>query len=116
MTDYYSLAKRARACRHFRWASGMWMVHAEARLSCKPGWAQTQAFEAYFPGELPCLRDTPTVALVLEQARFAHQQRLGVVYVNGAWTVCYFYGETRVDVATGETEAEAVVAALEVAP
>lgn len=116
MTDFYALGNRARACRHFKWASGMWMLKAEARLSCKPGWAQTPAFDVYFPNELPCLRDTPTVAIILEQARFAHQKRLGVVYVNGAWTVCYFVGEARVDVATGNTEAEAVVAALEVAP
>jgi hypothetical protein len=93
----------------------MWMLHAKARLSCKPGWAQTPAFDAYFPNELPCLRDTPTVALLLEQARFAHQKRLCSIHIHGRWLVCHFDGDTRVDVAEGSSEAEAVVAALEVA-
>jgi len=114
MIDNIELGKRAVACRHFQWRSGMWLYFAEARLSCKPGWQSTSAFRVMYGSDIPRLDDTGTRAMLLEAVRDAFEKPLSTIYTNGQWVVGMVNPE-RTIIATGATEAEAVVAALEAA-
>lgn len=109
----FDLGKRAVACRHFRWASGMYLWRANVRLSCKPGWESSSAFRAMYGDDIPALSDIGTRAMLLDIVRGAFERPLSAIYLNGEWVVATLGIEGLDVVATGKTEAEAVVAALE---
>jgi len=116
VSSNHDLGKRAVACRHFRWQSGMWLWLADARLNCKQGWESTPAFRAMYGDDIPRLDDTGTRAMLLDTVRGAFDRPLSTIYLNGQWVVGSITPAGLDIVATGETEAEAVVAALEAVP
>ena len=112
------LAKRAVACRHWRWLPGMLVQTAEGqswRLDECDEWAG-QPPAAAFPEGFPDLTDPATLGCLLALVREAWgcdsltcQPLLPLVGVHG-WRV------VGTSAKSGHTEAEALVAALEAAP
>ena len=109
------LAKRAVACRHWRWMPGMlWLLIDEDGV-CYNCDRVTQA-NLVFSDALPDLSDPATLGCVLALVREAWgcdsltcQPLLPLVGVHG-WRV------VGTSAKSGHTEAEALVAALEAAP
>jgi hypothetical protein len=98
------LAKRAVACRHWRWMPGM-LIDDGTRLSAPLPHRMLAALDA-----LPDLTDPATLGCLLALVREAWG-RPGAVCAcipsDALWRCCGEYGAT---------EAEALVAALEAAP
>ena len=124
MTD---LAKRAVACKHWRWMPGM-SVDARAQVGRMPHCTVIHIDEGWgvgvhdgieicsdlddMTGVLPRFEDPATLGCLLQLVREAHDNpRIHVRWVVGAerWA-CGFDGKSY---GTGESEAEALVAALE---
>ncbi len=115
------LGRRAAACPRWRWLPGMAILGSKGRrvvvlgLSGAPEATSGMNSRAIEPDELPDLSSPATRGAVLALAREAHGDPSFVVRcVAGLW---YEEGNRRALVARGsETEAEALVTALEVAP
>lgn len=108
--EQIALARRAVACRGWRWMAGMsywWNGHQDRVADTEPGTLRTN-------GELlPDLTDPATLGCVLALVREAHQQdSLSPVKVGRDRWCLADYGTTALD---GDTEAALLVAALEAA-
>jgi hypothetical protein len=121
-----AIGRRAVACKDWRWMSGMataeghrvvlvdddvlWMVYNEEG-KCKPGCVEDF---------VPDLSDPATMGGLLALVREAWGD--DEAYANpwhdedGGWTVCVGEEDRSVNVSEGDTEAEALVFALEDAP
>lgn len=111
-----ALGRRAVACKHWQWMPGMAVLGGFAGVdrlvTDKFGMVHVPDADA---GVVPDLSDPATRGAVLALVRGAYADRsFGVRCVAGLW---YEESTTRALVARGsETEAEALVAALEAAP
>lgn len=122
--EMIALGRRAVACKGWRWMSGMataeghrvllvdddvlWMVYNEEG-KCKPGCVEDF---------VPDLSDPATLGCLLALVREAHGDPVLFARFRGArvrpdWAVSWDGSDV---IATGATEAEALVAALESAP
>ena len=116
-----TLGLRAVACPRWRWLPGMAILGSKGRrvvvigLSGAPEATSGMNSRAIEPDELPDLSSPATRGAVLALTREAHGDPSFVVRcVAGLW---YEESNTRALVARGsDTEAEALVAALEAAP
>jgi hypothetical protein len=131
------LAKRAVACKHWEWMPGMLALY-DTRCdnpSCKPfstsyigflpiykdepkGWIRTTGlpFPSELPQRLPDLRDPTTVLCMLHLVRKAwDEQGLYCAAHKGWWHVVWPDGEGDLDTDYADSEAEALVLALEAA-
>ena len=138
--DFIKLGKRAVACRGWQWMPGMRtvdamrVIHDPDRWPDRPcairegGWVDT-APPRPLKDDLPDLTDPATLgcllALVREAYRDASKLWDGHVEVRRDHRILFFVVSFRHDasgalvedtLATGDTEAEALVAALEAAP
>jgi hypothetical protein len=117
MTDeQIALARRAVACKGWRWMPGM---RAIGRRSMPTAWFRLEEQTASLHGEwadaIPDLQDPATLGCLLALVREAlDSPRVHVLYVAGLhrWECA----DNRVVLGVGATEAEALVAALEEAP
>ncbi len=116
MTDeMIALGRRAVACRGFRWMPGMRTVRDDGHgfhIGC------TVAASKIKPEWLPDLSDPATAGALLALVREAHGDPVLFARLRGArvrpdWMVSWNGSDV---IATGATEAEALVAALESAP
>ena len=121
------LSKRAVACRHWRWLPGMWIVdEVDGRgvvldIVTQGGRpyvkfqnpAHTQQGQVPATWCVPDLDDPATLGCLLALVREAWgvPRLLAIPQPDGEWSV---WGLT--SIASGDTEAEALVAALEDAP
>ena len=104
--EFADLARRAIACRHWRWMPGM-LTDVGERV--------TDA-AAFYLGTLPDLSDPLTVQALLLLVREAWGTQTAWVEPghDGLWEMCiYVHGKCQM-LASYQTEAEALVAALEV--
>jgi hypothetical protein len=105
-----ALARRAVACKRWRWMPGM--LYKQRRCGVRPEAATAPIIQG---GGLPDLTDPATLGCLLALVREAWGgPTLGLWcdFVKTIWIVGDYEGE----LATAPTEAEALVAALEVAP
>ena len=118
--DWVELGKRAVACKHFRWMHGMLAkspVGYEARITRDCTFLREidkQINHKY----LPDLRDPATLGCLLHLVREVHGP---VSYTEpqadvGGWFVWLHSGAAGAAGVEGDTEAEALVIALETAP
>ena len=117
------LARRAVACKGWRWLSGMaWVVRRAAPLDDIRGRVISGSGEAPYPGALPVLSDPATLGCLLALVREAWDDSelcTGWEAVSDGhgrwvtWLVAFLGGREPV---AGDSEAEALVAALECAP
>ncbi len=123
-----ALARRAVACRGWRWMSGMLTLSGERMLD--DGWPEYDVLEYGSsgvaecvqwnlkppPGALPDLTDAATLGCLLALVREAWGDPLTYMMAYyGRWTLCSDRYE-EIDPGDGATEAEALIAALEAAP
>ena len=116
-----ALGRRAAACPRWRWTPGMTILGSKGRrvvvigLSGAPEATSGMTSRAIGPDELPDLSSPATLGCLLALARDAYGDPSFVVRcVAGLW---YEESNRRALVARGsDTEAEALVAALEAAP
>ena len=110
-----ALARRAVACKGWRWMPGM-LAHFEhdgrsVRVGMPDAWASTTA--------LPDLTDPATLGCLLALVREHHKEpRLAVVPTGKGWSVSRVWLRSPHDRVAGvhTLEAEALVAALQAAP
>ena len=136
MTDqeWQDLGRRAVACKHWRWLPGMAFTTrggAGTRFRCSDDGIRQGA--APFPTAIPDFRDPATLGCLLALVREAWPNVVIWVARDCAvdplddaeymlddvegWTVCGGCGDDYVGCfGSGKTEADALVAALEVAP
>jgi len=99
--EQIALARRAVACKGWRWMRGMYSA-----------WDTTEA--------LPDLTDPATLGCLLALVREAWDDDEAYAIPwhdeDGGWTICVREAERSINVSEGNTEAEALVAALEDAP
>ena len=114
MTDeMIALSSRAVVCPKWRWMPGMLAYFAHdgryTRVSMPDAWGSSTAVpDLSDPATLGCL-----LALVREAHRAPHSARFRGARVHPDWVVSWDGSDV---IATGATEAEALVAALESAP
>lgn len=110
-----ALARRAAACRYWRWLPGM-LTDCGERVT-DPG--------VCYLGALPDLTDPPTLGGLLSLVRAAWEPHRGADYIastihtGSGWGVGTWFdseGLAAIVLPTYETEATALVAALEAAP
>ena len=114
--EQIALARRAVACKGWRWMPGM---RAVGRRNLPAAWFRLEESTPSLTGEwsdaLPDLTDHATLGCLLALVREAlHSPRAHVLYVAGLhrWECA----DNRVVLGVGATEAEALVAALEEDP
>ena len=119
MTD---LAKRAVACRHWRWMPVMLLFDGKSSFTVPISWRHgTEGQRAapilgspMFKNALPDLTDPATVGCLLALVREAWGDSAAHAVPDGDW---HIYGDMpETEYAIGDTEAEVLVAALEAAP
>jgi len=128
MTDeMIALSRRAVACRGWRWMAGMLSHHGERQLWCSETereWSSPSFSEAAmdwrrarFAGsrELPDLADPATLGCLLALVREAWNDQRAYMRAGFGWEWITDYCVEKWPPG-GETEAEALVAALEAAP
>jgi len=119
MTDeQIALAKRAVACKGWRFMGGMLVADAIGKqrvyddVAGEPYWSAD--------GWLPDLTDPATVGCLLALVREAwgDDEAYAIPWndEDGGWTLCVGEEDRDVNVSEGDTEAEALVFALEDAP
>ena len=119
MTDeQIALAKRAVACKGWRFIGGMLVADAIGKqrvyddVAGEPYWSAD--------GWLPDLTDPATVGCLLALVREAwgDDEAYAIPWndEDGGWTLCVGEEDRSVNVSEGDTEAEALVFALEDAP
>jgi hypothetical protein len=119
MTDeQIALAKRAVACKGWRFMGGMLVADAIGKqrvyddVAGEPYWSAD--------GWLPDLTDPATVGCLLALVREAwgDDEAYAIPWndEDGGWTLCVGEEDRSVNVSEGDTEAEALVFALEDAP
>jgi len=111
--EQIALAKRAVACKGWRWMDGM-VTTGGVRL------VDGEYCATRLPSLLPNLTDPATLGCVLALVREAWGKADAYVMPwdddDGGWTVCVLDAGRCRNVSEGDTEAEALVAALEAAP
>ena len=113
------LSRRAVACKGWRWMAGMrWIVSRVAPLEDYSGRIVDGGRRAPDGPGLPDLTDPATLGCLLALVREAHGDPVLFARFRGArvhpdWMVSWDGSDV---IATGATEAEALVAALESAP
>ena len=120
-SELEALGRRAVACPRWRWMPGMTILGSKGRrvvvlgLSGAPEATSGMNSRAIEPDELPDLSSPATLGCLLALVRIAYGDPSFVARcVAGLW---YEESNTRALVARGsDTEAEALVAALEAAP
>jgi hypothetical protein len=130
MSDDLDLARRAVACKGWRWMPGMLTLpfhENDDRCApvCHPPWRVTRdgvagpwAHDATW-GALPDLSDPATLGCLLYLVREAWKSPLAQVspsLPDGHMWICYINDEAEDRLFREKTEAEALVAALEAAP
>jgi hypothetical protein len=118
MTDYAELGKRLVACKHFRWLAGM-LVSNGARIV-----TVNEDTPLRFSGFYPDLSDAATVGCLLVLVRAATNDPgiyARLFTAEGRWCICSadWMGKSVLvngKYLWGDTEAEALVVALEAAP
>ncbi len=115
--EQIALARRAVACKAWRWMPGMRWMNDPAQPVTSDG--DEGRYEYGYPPPkygIPDLRDPATLGCVLAMVRSVYTEpRLAVVPWRRQWAVDYVWLRDG-RVATAPTEAEALVAALEAAP
>ena len=126
MTDEIELARRAVACDGWRWMHRMvdteGMTYLGVQMRCEDGLfinghlfasCERESWRDTLDGTLPDLTDSATLSCVLALVREAWgmPRMVAIPQPDGEWTVSGL-----ASVATGDTEAAALVAALEAAP
>jgi hypothetical protein len=117
--DIAVLGRRAVACKGWRWMPGQrWIVTRAAPLEDYAGRIAEYGQRAPDGPGLPDLRDCATLGCLLALVREAHGDPVLFARFRGArvhadWVVSWDGSDL---IATGATEAEALVAALESAP
>ncbi len=115
------LGRRAVACKHWRWRDGSKRVHAEHRWAWRLcGWRwfpcderSNAVHDSCFAEAIPDLSDPATLGCLLALVRQAMREPgFSVRMVAGYW----YADGNGLAVQACETEAEALVAALEAAP
>jgi hypothetical protein len=114
------LARRVVACKHWRWMAGMLAAQrgSSSRVVSVDDDRVWLAGPVWCPSEpgLPDLDDPATLGCLLRIVRDAYGQRgisLFTYFDDPGWAVIDERGD---ELGTGETEAEALVSALEAAP
>jgi hypothetical protein len=111
MSEMQELAKRAVACDHWRWMPGMLTLEGYRLDNAGRLKAEQQG------DQLPDLNDPATIGCLLALVRQAWDDPMGHAVPNGGWDggwqVCDEPGGAGYVYGTGETEAEALVVALE---
>jgi hypothetical protein len=119
------LAKRAVACKGWRWIAGMKAIRHEEHCT---SWFRIEETLRRLTGDwasaLPDLTDPATLGCLLALVREAwgdHATSFANKYEKPTWVWCVYDGRASSDdygheIAKGSTEAEALVAALENAP
>jgi hypothetical protein len=123
--EQIALAKRAVACKGWRWMPGMLTVE-NFRCIWSDAWQiELASYAAYnhrrshLKSELPSLTDPATLGCLLALVREHHKEpRLAVVPTGKGWSVSRVWLRCPHDRVAGvhTLEAEALVAALEAAP
>jgi hypothetical protein len=111
--DHIELGRRLVACKHFRPMRGMRDVQGRS-------WDDSLLWRWNSAIDVPDLRDPATVgcllALVRESCGDHEAYAMPWNDEDGGWTVCLNDDDGCHNIAEGDTEAEALVAALEAAP
>lgn len=124
MTARVKLAHRAVACKGWRWLRGM-LRHDDYRYIGSGVWARWSHTAAvvtalHAPEQYPDLSDPATLGCLLtlvREAWGAPYAQVSPALSDGAFWTCYVNNEADGDHRfRGQTEAEALVAALEAAP
>jgi hypothetical protein len=128
LENFEELARRAVACRHWRWMPGMLVVyppsvsaHLESKEGPFPGLKVTVCFrhterdEEPYTGTRPDLTDPATLGCLLALVREAWGKPHAYVEFSDKWGVA-FYCDVGTHAFSSTTEAAALVAALEGAP
>jgi len=106
MTDMTELGRRAVACKHWRWMPGMltpWSTHID--FVDDDGRVPNG-----YKGMLPDLTDPATLGCLLALVRERYRKGTSVIMDGDGRYYVMFVG---IPIASGDTEAEALVAALE---
>ena len=111
--DHISLGRRLVACKHFRPMRGMRDVQGRS-------WDDSLLWRWNSAIDVPDLRDPATVGCLLAMVRESCGDHEAYAMPwhdeDGGWTVCVNNDDGCHNIAEGETEVEALVAALEDAP
>lgn len=117
-TDVKDLARRAVACKAWRWMPGMWST--ESTLWCGHSWSDgLRSWEGDIEDALPDLTDPATVGCLLHLVREHwgdHGTHTKRVYRSGGYVewICYAPSiRYPLIMSHGDSEAEALVKALE---
>jgi hypothetical protein len=126
MTDeQIALARRAVACKGWRWMPGMLTVENFRCIWSDASQIELASYAAYnhrrshLKSELPSLTDPATLGCLLALVREHHKEpRLAVVPTGKGWSVSRVWLRSPHDRVAGvhTLEADALVAALEAAP
>jgi hypothetical protein len=124
--DKISVARRAVACKGWRWMPGMLMREAGddvgqriVSTDHRQSWLFTEHGEdrsSDDPGIWPDLDDPATIGCLLALVREAWEDSHVDLMWGGTMWVCTVRRDGRKEMFSGTTEAEALVAALEAAP
>lgn len=115
------LGRRAAACRHWQWLGGMVLVHP-ASNDGSTGWAHRLAQGGAVASfrDYPDLSDEATRLLILPLVRVAWSNPLAMLQYDHNfqhWSCGYSPDNSSwVNYGAGDTEGEALIAALEAAP
>lgn len=114
-----ALARRAVACRGWRWMPGMLCADGTrlCRYDGRQRWTAVKGgIKVYVWAGIPDLTDPATLGCLLALVREAWGDPLAYTMAYcGRWTLCSDRDE-EIDPGDGPTEAEALIAALEAAP